>query len=89
MEASTNEVVADKEHAHELVDRLTPEQLPTVVSLLQFMLADPVSRALAAAPLDDDELTPEAERALDEAQESLARGEEGASHEDFSRELGL
>ena len=39
--------------AHELIDRLAPTQVNAVVGLLQVML-DPVSRALANAPLDDE-----------------------------------
>jgi hypothetical protein len=88
LEGDLQDTAGEKQLAHELVERLAPSQLPAVVSLLQFMLMDPVSRAIAAAPLDDEVLTPEAERALDEARQSVGRGEEGKSHEDFRRELG-
>ena len=38
-------MAADKQHAHQLLDRLDPSQLPTAVRFLEFMLLDPVSRA--------------------------------------------
>jgi hypothetical protein len=65
-----------KEHAHQLIDRLPPAQLSAVVGLLEAML-DPVSLAIANAPIDDEPLTPEEEKALGEAREgsmsSIAR----------------
>ncbi len=42
-----------KAHAHELIDRLAPTQLTAVVGLLEAML-DPVARAIANAPIDDE-----------------------------------
>lgn len=42
-----------KYQAHELIDRLAPTQVNAVVGLLQVML-DPVSRAIANAPVDDE-----------------------------------
>ena len=42
-----------KEKAHELIDRMAPSQLSAVVGLLESML-DPVSRAIANAPIDDE-----------------------------------
>ena len=42
----------EKQRLHELVDRLAPGQVHAVRGLLQAML-DPVSRAIANAPVDD------------------------------------
>jgi len=42
-----------KEKAHELIERIAPSQLSAVVGLLETML-DPVSRAIANAPIDDE-----------------------------------
>ncbi len=42
-----------KEHAHELIDRMAPSQVAAAVCLLETML-DPVSRAIANAPFDDE-----------------------------------
>ena len=56
--------------------------------LLQFMLLDPVSRSLAAAPVEQEPVPPEEAAALDEARAALDRGER-ISHEDILREFGL
>ena len=61
-------MAADKQHAHELIDRLAPSQVPAVIGMLEALL-DPVSRAIANAPIDDEPLTAEDERALAEAED--------------------
>ena len=76
-----------KEHAHELIDRLPPAQLSAVVGLLEAML-DPVSLAIANAPIDDDPLTPEEEKALGEARE-WSKHNKGIPHEQALAELGI
>ncbi len=76
-----------KQHAHQLLDQLDPGQLAAVVHLLEVMTG-PLSRALAAAPVEEEEITPETAAALDRARASLARGK-GVSHEDIRREYGL
>jgi hypothetical protein len=58
-----------------------------VVGLLQAML-DPVSRAIANAPIDDGPLTPEEEMALDEASE-WRKHNEGIPHEQVLADLGI
>ena len=55
-----------REHAHELIERLAPSQVLAVVAMLEAML-DPVSRAIASAPIDDEPITAEEEKALAEA----------------------
>ena len=55
-----------KHQAHELIDRLAPTQVNAVVGLLEVML-DPVSRAIANAPLDDE---PESDSEGDAVSES-------------------
>jgi hypothetical protein len=82
------DVIDEKRQAHELVDRLTPDQLSAVVSLLKVIALDPLSRSLALAPIEEEELTPETAAALDRARASLARGE-GIPHEEILREFGL
>jgi hypothetical protein len=42
-----------KQHAHELIERMAPGQIFAVVYLMETML-DPVSRAIANAPIDDE-----------------------------------
>ena len=61
----------EKQHAHELVERLNASQLPTAVRFMEFMLLDPVSRAIATAPIDDEPLTGAERQAVAEADEWL------------------
>jgi hypothetical protein len=58
-----------------------------VRSLLEVMV-EPLSRSLASAPVEEEEITAETAAALDRARASLARGE-GVPHEDILREFGL
>jgi len=78
---------ATKEHAHELIDQLPPTQLSAVVGLLEAML-DPVARAIANAPLDDEPLSTEDEKALGEAQ-AWSKQNKGIPHEQVLSELGI
>jgi hypothetical protein len=52
------------------------------------MMVEPLSRSLALAPVEDEEITPETAAALVRARASLSRGE-GIPHEDILREFGL
>jgi len=76
-----------KEHAYELIDRLPPTQLSAVVGLLEAML-DPVSRAIANAPIDDEPITPEEAKVLDQAREWFNHNQ-GIPHEQVLAELGI
>jgi len=77
----------ERQQAHALLDMLPVEKLTAVRSLLEVMV-EPLSRALASAPVEEEEITPETAAALDRARASLARGE-GIPHEDILREFGL
>lgn len=77
----------DRQQAHELLDRLGPAQFDAVVKLLEVMV-EPLSRSLALAPVEEEEITPETAAALDCARASLARGE-GIPHDEILREFGL
>ncbi|HKO05777.1 MAG TPA: hypothetical protein VJW51_13560 [Candidatus Acidoferrales bacterium] len=76
-----------KEHAHELIDRLRPTQLSAVVGLLEAML-DPFSRVIASAPIDDEPVSPEGAKALDQAREWSKRNQ-GIPHAQVLAELGI
>ncbi len=52
-----------REHAHELIDRIAPGQVPAAVELLEKML-DPVAFALANAAFEDEEISEEEELAV-------------------------
>ena len=62
----TQDIGNEKKQAHELIERLPPTQLSAVVVLLEAML-DPA--ALANAPAEEEEITPETAAALDRARE--------------------
>jgi hypothetical protein len=76
-----------RQQAHALLDMLPDEKVAVVSSLLEVML-EPLSRSLASAATEEDEITPGTAAALDRARTSLARGE-NISHEDIRREFGL
>jgi hypothetical protein len=84
---SETNLQSEREQAHLLLDVLPDEKLVAVRSLLEVMI-EPLSRSLAMAPIEDEDLTPETAAALDRARASLARGE-GVSHEEVLREFGL
>ena len=77
----------ERQQAHALLDMLPEEKLTAVRSLLEVMV-EPLSRSLASAPVEEEEITPDTAAALDRARASLARGE-GIPHEDILREFGL
>jgi hypothetical protein len=53
----------DKQHAHQLLDRLDPGQFDAVVRLLEVM-TDPAAVSIRNAPIDDEAVTAEEERAV-------------------------
>jgi hypothetical protein len=81
--AATN----SKQEAHELIDSMAPGQVAAVVGLLKIML-DPVSVALANAPIDDEPVSEEEARDIAEARAAAARGEV-VSNEEVLAEFGL
>lgn len=81
------DVTQERQQAHELLDMLPQEKVAAVRSLLEVMV-EPLSRSLASAPQEEEELTPETAAAIDRARTSLARGE-GVAHEEILREFGL
>ncbi len=78
-----------RQEAHTLIDTMPSYQVATVVGLLQSML-DPVSRALANAPFDDEPES-EAERLeMAEQDQWLAdHPEDTVDHADVLADFGL
>jgi hypothetical protein len=75
--------------AHELIDRIAPSQLSAVVGLLESML-DPVSRAIANAPFDDEPESEAERRAVAASKAWMAQHPgQGIPHEDILAEFGL
>ena len=83
----SSDLAHEKQQLHELVDRLAPSQVYAVRSLLQVML-DPVSRAIANAPVDEEPITAEEADALSEAREWLKHNGP-IPHEQVLAELGI
>jgi hypothetical protein len=81
------DLVQQRRQAHALLDLLPAEKLTAVRSLLEVMV-EPLSRSLALAPVDDEEITPETAAALDRARASLDRGA-GIPRDEVLREFGL
>lgn len=81
-------MTSNREHLHELVDRLAPRQVMAMQELLEAML-DPVSRAIANAPIDDEPETDEERQAVAEADQWFKENPEGIPFEDVLAEFGL
>jgi hypothetical protein len=81
------DLVHERQQAHAYLDHLPPEQLSVVRALLETML-DPVSRAIANAPVEDEEISAEEQRAVAEAHEWLKHNKP-IPHEEVLAEFGL
>ncbi|MCP5115911.1 MAG: hypothetical protein GY953_34215 [bacterium] len=81
------DLTQERRQAHTLLDMLPAEKLNAVRSLLEVMV-EPLSRSLAQAPVEEEEITPETAAALDRARATVARGE-AIPHEEIRREFGL
>jgi len=80
----------DKQHAHELIERLPESQIATAVRFLEFMLLHPVARAVATAPPDEEPVTEQDRRRLHEGQAWFRqRGGRGIPMEDVLAEFDL
>lgn len=64
-----------REELHELIDKLPEREIPTVRGLLRYLAGDPLLRALAEAPIDDEEETEKERAAVAEGRAEIARGE--------------
>jgi hypothetical protein len=84
------ETAPDRQHAHELIERLQASQVGTVVSFLEFILLDPVAHAVAMAPPDDEPVTEQDRRRFHDGQAWFAqRGGKGIPMEEVLAEFGL
>ena len=84
-----NDSASGKRQAHELIERLAPSQVSAVVGLLEAML-DPVSRAMANAPVDDEPENEQERQAVAESKAWFARrAGQGVPQEEVLAEFGL
>ena len=77
----------ERQQAHAYLDRLPPAQLSAIRSLLETIL-DPVSRALANAPFEDEKISEEEERSVAAAREWLKHNN-GIPIEEVLADFGL
>lgn len=65
-----------KKRLHELVDELSEDQMEAAECYLRSLLNqdDPVFRAMHAAPVDDEPLSEEDRKAIDEGRRDIAAG---------------
>ncbi len=80
-----------RDNLHELVDRLPESELEHARRVLEYLeerASDPMLRALAEAPEDDEELTPDEIEAVEEGSAQIARGEGIPWEQVRSRYLG-
>jgi hypothetical protein len=82
-------MAADKQHAHELIERLDPSQVSAAVGMLERLL-DPVARGIANAPIDDEPETEEERQAVAKSKAWFQqRAGQGIAHEEVLAEFGL
>ncbi len=60
--------MANRQHIHELVDRLPEADVPSVEKLLQSLTESPAERAIRLALPDDEPVTAAEEEAIQEAE---------------------
>ena len=84
-----NENNGDRQQAHLFIERLAPSQVSTVVGLLEAML-DPVSGAVANAPIDDEAESEEERQAVAESKAWFERHDrQGGSQDELLSEFGV
>ena len=77
-----------KERLHKLVDELTDGEATRALELVEQEHEDPLLRAIANAPEDDEPWTEEDETAVAESREELAAGVPLIPLKQVMRELG-
>ena len=80
-------MTAGKQHAHALLDRIPADQIGVAVRFLEFLLLDPVNRALASAPVED-EIGEEEEQAVARSREWFQH-HEGIPFDQVVADLGF
>ena len=77
-----------KEKILEALPRWTEHEAEVALRAVEAQ-ADPVVRRLDNTPLEDEEISPEEEAAVQEARDELAAGVPTISHEEIKREFGI
>ena len=77
-----------RETLHDLIDRISEEELPAARRFLEYLATSPAYRAALSAPLDDEPVTASDAEAIARAREEIREGKV-ASHVEILREFGL
>jgi hypothetical protein len=85
---ATTTLIDAKQHAHELIDRIPPDEMIAAVRFLEFMLLDPVAQAIATAPHDDELVSEEDASRIQSGQAAFSEGR-GIPMEEVLGEFGL
>ena len=80
--------IADKQHAHELLERVPDDQMTAAVRFLEFLLLSPVDRALASAPIEDEDISEDERQAVARSKEWFKHNE-GIPFEQVVAEMGF
>jgi hypothetical protein len=89
IDAATISVMTTREKLHQIVDKLPEEELDAALKAIESRADDPLIRRLEEAPLEDEEISPEEEAAVQEARDELAAGAPLISHDEIKREFGI
>lgn len=82
--------IVEKDHVLALIERLDGTQRTAAVSFMQFLLLDPVAKAAAMAPPDQEIVTNEDRRRFHEGQAWFSeRGGKGIPMDEVLAEFGL
>jgi hypothetical protein len=76
-----------KDHAHELIDRLAPGQVPVAIRFLEIIL-DPAALSLATASIESEPISDEENLAVADSK-SWLKSNPPISNRDVLAELGL
>jgi hypothetical protein len=80
----------EKQLAHELIERLPDVHIATAVRFLEFMPLDPLARAVATAPPDDEPVTEQDRLRLHNGQAWFRQhGGQGVAMDDVLAEFDL
>jgi hypothetical protein len=82
-------MTANHQQARELIERIPPHRMETAVRFLQFLLLDPVARAVALARADDELVTDEDRGRFRDAEAAQARGDQGVPMDEVLADFGL
>jgi hypothetical protein len=78
-----------REKLHQIVDKLPEEELDAALQAIEARTDDPMIRRLDDAPLEDEEISPEEDAAVQEARDELAAGTRLISQDEIKREFGI